>query len=245
MLSKDHFSNVLNEPAGRVASQDLKWVVPQLIAAWDDERIDIERTLNRIIHGVLHHPALRMLGDDGAADGRRLMFQVVEKWWGEKDERERQQLHDQLSRSGVEQGRNHKEGVNDIGHGCGKPLGLPNMGTSQSSSAIGGPAASAVLSGLSALGNEFGGSGGQGRQSGGSSGIGNIAGEAVGGGVLGGLVGGLVGGVGSDLLGGAFGGDKDDTEQYKSEGYGKDGSYSQTYTEVARHNRLSQGDKNR
>lgn len=30
MLSKDHFSNVLNEPAGKVASQVLKWVVPQV-----------------------------------------------------------------------------------------------------------------------------------------------------------------------------------------------------------------------
>ena len=37
MLSKDHFSNVLNEPAGRVASATIKWVVPQLIAACANE----------------------------------------------------------------------------------------------------------------------------------------------------------------------------------------------------------------
>lgn len=39
MLSKDHFSNVLNEPAGKVASEVLKWVVPQIVACWDDPSI--------------------------------------------------------------------------------------------------------------------------------------------------------------------------------------------------------------
>ncbi|KFY06088.1 hypothetical protein V492_08153, partial [Pseudogymnoascus sp. VKM F-4246] len=42
MLSKDHFSSILNEPAGKISSQVLKWVVPQLIACWDDERQDID-----------------------------------------------------------------------------------------------------------------------------------------------------------------------------------------------------------
>ena len=119
MLSKDHFSNVLNEPAGKIASQVLNLVVPQLIACWDDERIDVDRTLTRVVDGVLHHPALRDYGDDGAVDGRRLMFGVVEQWWSEKDEEEREILRDQLSRDGVEQGRNHKEGVHAPGDGCG------------------------------------------------------------------------------------------------------------------------------
>lgn len=35
-LSKDHFSNVLNEPAGRIASQVLKWIVPQVVACWGE-----------------------------------------------------------------------------------------------------------------------------------------------------------------------------------------------------------------
>jgi hypothetical protein len=234
MLSKDHFSNVLNEPAGRVASQVLKWVVPQIIAAMDDEHVDVERTLNRIIHGVLHHPALRDQGEDGAVDGRRLMFSVVEKWWGDKSEREKAGFRDQLSRSGVEQGRNHKPGVHDSGHGCGKPLGLPNMKTSQSSGAIGGPAASAILSGLG---------GSEGNQA--SNQISKFAGEAVGGGALGGIVGGLAGAVGGELLSGAFGGDNDSKQYNKRESYGRDGSYTQTYTEVGRHNQQSRDDENR
>jgi Heterokaryon incompatibility protein Het-C len=224
MLSKDHFSNVLNEPAGKVASQVLKWIVPQLIACWDDEQIDVDRTLTRIIDGTLHHPALRDYGRDGAADGRRLMFEVVENWWQEQSEREKDGLRDQLSRRGVEEGRNHKPGVVDHGHGCNKPLGMPNLTTAQSSSAIGGPAASAVMGGLS--GALSGGSGGgQKYGSGGDNQLGKMAGEAVGGGVMGSIVGGLAGG----LLGGAFG--EEEKTSKKSEKYGRDGSHQETYTE--------------
>ena len=226
MLSKDHFSNVLNEPAGKVASQVLKWVVPQIIQCYDDERIDPQRTINRII-GVLHHPALREYGEDGANDGRRLMFDTVQRWWGELDDRERAGLRDQLSREGVESGRNHKPGVHDKGHGCGKPLGMPTLGTVQSSGATGGPAG-ALLGGISDV---LGGSSSQsGFQQSGGSGISKMAGEAVGGGALGGLVGGLVGGIGGDLLGGSF---KDnDKKSYKRESYGQGGSYNQSHTEV-------------
>jgi hypothetical protein len=107
MLSKDHFSDVLNEPAGRVASQTVGWVVPQLMQCWDDGRIDPTRTINRIINGVFHHPAQRNMGDDGAADCRRLMFSVVEQWWRSANQ---QDLRQQLSREGVQRGLNHKPG---------------------------------------------------------------------------------------------------------------------------------------
>ncbi|KAJ5681518.1 uncharacterized protein N7477_001458 [Penicillium maclennaniae] len=171
MLSKDHFSNVLNEPAGRIASQCVKWAVPQLMELWDDEEIDIDRTLNRIITGIFHHPAQRVHGEDGASDIRRTMFSTVEQWWSEKSDEERESLRDQLSRDGVLEGRNHKEGVEDCGHGCGKPIALPK--------------------GHNASGADY--------QSG-NSGLQKIASEALGGGALGSLVGGLIGGVGSMVL---------------------------------------------
>lgn len=222
MLSKDHFSNVLNEPAGKIASHVLKWVVPQIVACWDDDNIDIRRTNDRIVNGIFHHPALRDYGDDGAVDGRRAMFQVVQEWWGEKDERERDDLRRKLSRDGVEQGRNHKEGVHDGGHGCGKPLGLPNYKTSQSSGAIGG--ATNLL--------EQGFKGRQSNQA--ANKIGDTVGDAVGGGVLGSVVGGLAGAVGAGLLGGAFGGDKKaDKKTYESHSYNNDDSYTSRVTETA------------
>jgi hypothetical protein len=214
MLSKDHFSNVLNEPAGTIASEVLKWVVPQIVRCWDDDREDAERTIQRIVTGVFHHPAQRGYGDDGARDGRSVMFGTVENWWGRLSEREKNDLRDKLSRDGVETGRNHKEGVHDKGHGCGKPLGIAND-----------------------LG---GGKGGNKQAQQVSKQAGKMASEAVGGGALGGLVGGLVGGIGGSLLGGAFGGDE--KENKKSKKYGDDGSYTQSYSESGHHKKKSQDD---
>ncbi|KAL4814546.1 heterokaryon incompatibility protein Het-C-domain-containing protein [Aspergillus spinulosporus] len=171
MLSKDHFSNVLNEPAGRVASQVVKWTVPQLMELWDDEEADVEPTLDRIVSGIFHHPALRRGGRDGAREIRQIMFETVQQWWEGKSEREIRSLREQLSREGVREGRNHKEGVHDSGHGCGKPLSLHK-----------GPQSSS-----------------QGRRPEADH-IEKIASEAAGGGALGGLVGGLVSGVSSMLL---------------------------------------------
>ncbi len=224
MLSKDHFSNILNEPAGKIASQVLKWVVPQIIQCWDDERVDVDRTLTRIVTGVFHHPAMVRYGNDGAAEGRQLMFGVVEEWWSEKNRREQDELREKLSREGVESGRNHKEGVHDKGHGCGKPLGMPTSKTAGSSGAIGGKT-----------------SGYGGNQSSGGDAVGKLAGEAVGGGIMGGLV----GGVAANLLGGAFGGDKDEKKSYHKEEYEEDGSYKQSVTQTGYHKPQYGGDETR
>ncbi|KAL2039227.1 hypothetical protein N7G274_007895 [Stereocaulon virgatum] len=236
MLSKDHFSNILNEPAGKVASQVLKWVVPQLIACWDDERIDVDRTLTRIVTGVFHHPAVRDYGDDGAVDGRRLMFGVVEQWWGSRSEQDRQILRDQLSRKGVEQGRNHKPGVQDTGHGCGKPLGMPGVREATSSgvssgggSGIGGIAmgiAGGLAGGavLTELGSAFA---GKSEYDSGYSGGGDS------GGGMGKFVeGGAFGAIGGALLGEGFSGSDSNKHTYQNQQYAQDGSYTQSVTET-------------
>lgn len=171
MLSKDHFSNILNEPAGRVASQVVKWTVPQLMELWDDEEVDVESTLDRIISGVFHHPALRSEGRDGAGDIQQIMFDTVREWWEGKSGHEIDSLREQLSREGVQEGKNHREGVHDSGHGCGKPLSAHK--SSHSSSQTRQPDIGRVE---------------------------KIASEAAGGGAIGGIVGGLVSGVGSMLL---------------------------------------------
>ncbi|KAH8793133.1 heterokaryon incompatibility protein Het-C-domain-containing protein [Hyaloscypha finlandica] len=213
MLAKDHFSNILNECAGKIASQVLKWVVPQLMQCWDDERVDADRTITRILNGVFHHPALRNQGDDGAVDGRRLMFGVVEGWWRSKQPYEQQELRQQLSRDGVMNGQNHKEGVHDTGHGCGKPLGM-----AKSTGASSGTAAGALMGGISEAlgGGQYG------------SGVG------FGGGAVGGIVGALAGGLGGSLLGGVFGEDeKPKPQAYVNQGYTPQGGYQQQYTEVS------------
>ena len=236
MLSKDHFSNILNEAAGKVASQVLKWVVPQLIGCFDNDRIDVERTLNRIINGVFHHPALRDHGDDGAVDGRRLMFAVMQQWWGQKDERERVIMRGQLSREGVEQGRNHVGGE-DSGHGCGKPLGMPTNKSARNSGTIGGAGAGAILGSItSALAGEseydasLASSGGRPSAGVSSPSFSKLAGEVVGGGAIGSVVGGLMGNIGGDLLGGTFEGQQ--KQGYQRQKYEADGSYTQSFTET-------------
>ena len=236
MLSKDHFSNILNEPAGKVASQVLTWVVPQLVACWDDERIDVNRTLSRIVNGVFHHPTLRDYGDDGAVDGRRLMFGVVAQWWGSKDQLERQIMRNQLSREGIKQGRNHKPGVQDSGHGCCKPLGMPTVKTAQSSGAsggLGGLAGGLVggLAGGAVLGEIGSALAGQSKYDPGASssgGMGKFVEEGAGGGILGAVIGGL----GGELLGGEFSGDGARKQSYQNQQYEADGSYTQSYTET-------------
>ncbi|KAE8315711.1 heterokaryon incompatibility protein Het-C-domain-containing protein [Aspergillus transmontanensis] len=80
---------------------NLKWTVPQLMECWDSEDIDITRTLDRIIVGVFHHPALREYGEDGAADVRQIMFHTVEEWWHGKTEEEQEYLREQFTRQGV------------------------------------------------------------------------------------------------------------------------------------------------
>ena len=243
MLSKDHFSNVLNEPAGKVASKVIEWVVPQIVQAWDDEDIEIPRTLDRIVTGVLHHPAQRAYGRDGAREGRNLMFEVVERWWTEElSDDARDELREQLSREGVREGKNHKEGVEDSGHGCGKPLGLPSKNSLKSGAGGGFGGLNQMIGGGS---SGSGGSSG-GRQNQMADRVGDKIGEAVGGGALGSIVGGLAG----NFLGGLGGGggdggddrrrrsDSKDEEEVDRTRYERpqrydDGSYGTRVTETA------------
>jgi hypothetical protein len=217
MLSKDHFSNILNEPAGRVASAVLTWAVPQIVECWDGQG-DPEETISRIIDGVFHHPACRQGHVRGSDQCRSIMFQTVEKWW--RDQPDQNDLRRKLSRDGVQRGDNHKPGMHDKGHGCGKPLGMAND-----------------FSGVA------GGSGGNKQAQQMSQQAGKLAGEAVGGGALGGLVGGLVGGIGGSLLGDAFGGNE--KKSSKQERYGNDGSYTESYQETGHHQGSSYGDSDR
>ena len=120
-----------------------------------------------------------------------------------------------------------KEGVQDQGHGSGKPLGMANLHPNNQSSYP-------VTQAFDALGNTIreitnDGRPAQGRQ---QRQIGKMAGEAVGGCLLGGLVGGIASTVGNDMLGGGL---DEDKKTYKRQSYGQDGSRTETVTQVGRH----------
>lgn len=109
MLSKDHFSNVLNEPAGQVAVAILQYVAPRVIYAFDHPDVPVDQVLNDCMR-VFHHPTQR----DSRCEVHNNMYEIVKKWahnYRGKD------LNDVLSSDSVKAGRNHS-GANDHSHGA-------------------------------------------------------------------------------------------------------------------------------
>lgn len=100
LLSKDHFANVLNEPAGRVASEIVEYVAPRILYAWQHINVSETEVLDDCLQ-VFHHPALRNMRNDG----HRAMFEAVEKWAHGRSDRGAS-LNSILSSEGVRSGRN-------------------------------------------------------------------------------------------------------------------------------------------
>jgi len=105
MLSKDHFSNILNEPAGQVASCVLKYVAPLIVEAWEQPNLPVEQVLNNAVGHIFHHPAAR----NGQSEIQRRMFEVVQKWTQSMPDRGAR-LDKVLSSESVKNGGNHKGG---------------------------------------------------------------------------------------------------------------------------------------
>lgn len=220
MLAKDHFTNILNEIAGRTASQVVSWAVPQLMEAIDDEGTDVNRVLNKVIYGVLHHPAQRNDGPDGASEGRRIIYDSVKNWWNEMDDRQRDEYRRKLSREGVENGQNHKEGQHDCGHGCGGKLKVKknyaNAEPETMEDKIAAAAAGAIIGGVKTSFQNAAQDASQNPNFGGGSDN-----------PLGGFLQGVAG-----ALGGRF--KNEETSRYESQGRNEDGGYTQTTTEYGR-----------
>ncbi|KAI8691731.1 hypothetical protein LRP88_08994 [Fusarium phalaenopsidis] len=226
MLSKDHFSNILNEIAGRNAASMVHWVVPQLMDAVDDESVDVDRLLDDIIGGILHHPAQRDMGNRKVQEGRRRCYENVKEWWGEMGDDQREDYRRKLTRDGVQNGENHKEGVYDTGHGhgCAGKLKMRKLygGPETIEDKIAGAAADAILKGATGAlsgvveqntGYKMPSSGRkEEKEEGGFGGFLNAA---------------------SSILGGAF--NSDDTRRETSTRREDDGSYTRTETEYGRH----------
>ena len=101
MLSKDHFSNVLNEPAGLLASTILQYIAPRIIYAWQHPDVPVHEVLDDI-NRVFHHPALR----DPHCELHQKMFSTVEQWVHRRPDRGNS-LNDILSSESVRHGKNH------------------------------------------------------------------------------------------------------------------------------------------
>jgi hypothetical protein len=117
LLSKDHFSNILNAPAGQVASCILQYVAPRVLYAWEHPDIPVEQVFNDIAR-VFHHPASR----DPRCELHQSMFDVVQRW-AHSQPNQGAHLNDILGSESVRNGKNHILSV-DEGHSHG---GLPSM----------------------------------------------------------------------------------------------------------------------
>jgi hypothetical protein len=182
MLSKDHFSNILNEPAGSVAASILQYVTPRVMYAMDHPDVPVEQVLGDVMR-VFHHPGIR----DQHNEIHRNMFDAVRTW---AEGYRRHNLDDLLSSESVRSGRNHLGGQ-DHSHGA------PGIGNFQSHSHSGGhaPSQAGGHQGGSSSGGIFGNIN---LSSGGGSG-------GSGGGLLGGLTSNLPGGLGNFLGGSSSG----------------------------------------
>lgn len=126
LLSKDHFSNPLNEPAGQVAAAILRYVAPRIIYAWEQPSVPVEQVLDDVLT-VFHHPAVR----NHHNEVHREMFRAVEHWVHERPDRGAGLDH-LLSSESVKAGKNHEGGhAHDHGHGHGH--GYAHGGGSSSS----------------------------------------------------------------------------------------------------------------
>jgi hypothetical protein len=118
LLSKDHFSNILNEPAGQVASCILKYVAPRVLYAWENTSIPEQQVLDDCVK-VFHHPALR----DMRNEAHRTMYEAVQSWVNSRSDRG-SKLNDILSAEGVKAGKNNTgDGGHSHGHGHGHSHG--------------------------------------------------------------------------------------------------------------------------
>lgn len=131
MLSKDHFSNILNEPAGQVASTVLQYVAPRIVYAWEHAGVPVGEVLDDIVR-VFHHPVLR----DQNCEIQMKMFAAVEHWTQSLSDRG-QQLNTLLGSESVRLGGNHKGGDS---HAHGAASGNPNvLGLGSHSKVTGSP----------------------------------------------------------------------------------------------------------
>lgn len=124
MLSKDHFSNILNEPAGLVAGEILKFIAPRVLYAWEHTEVPVEKVMQDV-DTIFHHPAIR----NEQFEVHRNMFNAVKQWKDSRSDRGRD-LDNILSMESVRTGKNHKAGVSDhAGHGS--PMGQGHGGQPQ------------------------------------------------------------------------------------------------------------------
>ena len=119
LLSEDHFSNVLNCPAGQVASAILQYVAPRVVYAWEHPEVRVEQVLDDVVR-AFHHPALRQ----PECEIHQTMFRKVKEWVNSLPD-PGASLNQRLSSESIKQGKNH-QGDPHV-HGSPTALGIGSI----------------------------------------------------------------------------------------------------------------------
>lgn len=102
-LSKDHFSNILNQPAGLVAAVTTNWTTQQVVKCWDDSSRDADACIDEVL-AILHHPAF----PEHKTTIQIYMSDVVTSWWNANPADEKERLRAKLTKEAVQQ-RQHED----------------------------------------------------------------------------------------------------------------------------------------
>ncbi|KAG5661783.1 hypothetical protein KAF25_004022 [Fusarium avenaceum] len=110
-ISKDHFSNVLNQPAGLVSTVTTNWTTQQVVKCWDDKFRDEEDTIRQILT-IMHHPAFPR----HKTPIQKYMFDAVEEWWHHNSDSEKSTIRGMLTKESVRnrQHENHTLTLKDL-----------------------------------------------------------------------------------------------------------------------------------
>lgn len=111
MLSKDHFSNILNNVAGKLSITILQYVTPRILYAWENPGVNVDEVMSDVIN-VFHHPALRY----ESLELHQKMFNTVRQWVEEQPDQYK--LNEILGSESVKAGHNHILSDSVKGSGC-------------------------------------------------------------------------------------------------------------------------------
>ncbi|KAH8921224.1 heterokaryon incompatibility Het-C [Atractiella rhizophila] len=106
-ISKDHFDNILNDPAGRVAKVVVRCAVERIVAAWSD-KMDPNQAIDEILE-TFHHPYFAY----GRSDIQSKMAAEMENWFQELSEEDQRTVIDRLNKDSVREGENKRLGAEE------------------------------------------------------------------------------------------------------------------------------------
>jgi hypothetical protein len=112
VLAKDHFNQILNEPAGQIARIIVRHVVQGVVKAWDDNSINAQQMVEQFLD-VIHHPFFQ-----NGNPLQREMLDHMRTWINAED---KGYTLNALTKEAVRAHKNHRKGhaTEEPSHGPG------------------------------------------------------------------------------------------------------------------------------